>query len=258
MNTTSTATLLTGLALSALFTLVAQTAFAAPDAPTAPAAAGHTLRTDRLPEVATAAAEDSWWQVSARLRRSWVGAGMGVQFTSLAEVPTGSHFLAGTVGHGVQVGHWLKPWMAIEGELFSASGQEGALFGGGTASIQSEGAQVGLRFALPIYITPVAAVHVGYQHVSTAWTLNDKGLFKQDAVQPTATGVTRDDALFVHGEVGLSASRGPVSLSLTMQTSRALVHDAQTQLVAGTLEGEKLGSDNPHDPGFRVAAAWRF
>ncbi|MCO4763932.1 MAG: hypothetical protein KC502_20630 [Myxococcales bacterium] len=210
-------------------------------------------------KAANTAPEDSWWQWGDRQRRTWISAGLGVQMTSHEGVPVRTTFLGTTAGHSVRVGHWVKPWLALEVDAATADGRHTGLLGGGTARSSRQSIMVGGRLALPVHVSPVIGGHVGVRQLTTDWATHTGGLFaNKDTVKPVATGRTDDVALVGQVETGVSASWGPVSVSALMGMSKTLVNETTTVVQAGELGDTKLDEQRNLDLEYRLLAAWRF
>jgi len=246
-----TATTLIGAA-----TFAAATASATPQ-PSQPSAMTVNVEAGQ-PRIVSKAPEDSWWQYKARQRRTWLSAGAGADLSDFDGVPDSTNTFGGTLVQSVRVGHWVRPWMALEVIASSGNVRESGLFGGGSLRAHQQSLLTGVRFALPTFISPVLAANVGVKHVSTDWSTNDGVLFQKGTPTPLATGYTKELALVARAEAGVSVSRGPFSVTALAGFNRTLASDVDTVVETGSLGDTKLATREGFRPQYRVMVAWRM
>lgn len=123
---------------------------------------------------AKAAPEDSWWQFEGRERRTYIELGLGMQgMADGGGAPASTTFLGMAATGRIVAGHWLMPWLAAEGRLGVGGGEDSGLFGLGSVNRTMWDLQAGARLAMPTFITPVLAAHLGYAYMDQAWSIRD-------------------------------------------------------------------------------------
>lgn len=125
---------------------------------TAPSAAG-----------AAEVAENSVFNIESRTHRAYAEASMALSSFGEFEVPDDSVFLRLAPSFAVRGGYYVLPYLALEGGAGYIGGQTSGFMSDDEADFARVSVFGGARVALPVVLTPFAAVHVGYVHGESTW-----------------------------------------------------------------------------------------
>ncbi|MCA9541023.1 MAG: hypothetical protein KC620_19115 [Myxococcales bacterium] len=166
------------------------------------------------PALADDAREDVWWQLDGRDRSGYVGAGVEVVFPGASA--------AGELGDNgnfeVTTGYWVLSMLAAELQVSLGRDAVTGSYGQQVAESTHTGVAAGVRWGLPIRLTPVVAAHVGYRHTlsrSVQFTCGDEcpksALLVDD--RPDEQG-------FADAEAGLQLNLGVFSVLASVEYCR--------------------------------------
>lgn len=203
------------------------------------------------PAHARDAVEDDWWQTAGRDRRFAVSTG-----TDSSIIGTGSH-LAGplwTLEASTAFLYWFHPMLALELSAKAGMATDIDLSCDGGSGLVAR-THAGLRFELPIHITPVAGIALGWNHYSGSWhTADCGGWFSDSGPTNQKSGSIRVDGLSVEAKLGVAFRWHALSVSITHDV---FVSPLQVIRVTGE-PSTRLGDSAARGIGTNVQIGWRF
>lgn len=180
------------------------------------------------------AVEDQWWQADGRDRTGYFEAGVEVV------VDDGNE--EGAVGEAGNVelttGFFWNPYAAAEVQLAVGQAVNPGVMRDTRVSSTHGGIGAGLRLALPIRISPVAAAHIGYRQVLDRTAQLTCGA---DCGQKTAYAIDHapDQLVYADAEAGFQVNLGAFSMTATVEYMYPF---------GGGANGDYIARVDPNDP----------
>ena len=189
-------------------------------------------------------AESQWWQLEKRdysFYTEWGPQG------HLLMNECGPAFITGLLGGTFSLGYWFHPLLAFEVKGDIGVGDSQTWSGDINSEFVDWTLGGGLRFALPIKVTPVVAVHLLYGHQESEWV---------DLESYSGWAKTSErDSLILNASAGLTYGIKAITLGFFLNTDFNLVSShSGTQAV----DSDGPGFLGPLKMGFEFRLGIRF